>query len=124
MNIEIVVGLLSIIVLISLLILVLIVNVLVMKKEGTKREERFDKIVQSVNDYEVYIKDHVSKNILNIIEQIEVLNSKDKAKKPVVEKVNIVDELLEDKPVKAKTKEKAVVTVIEEHKIEENKIEE
>jgi phosphoribulokinase len=118
MNIEIVVGLLSIIVLISLLILVLIVNVLVMKKEGTKQEERFDKIVKSVNDYEEYIKNEVSKGILNIIDRIEVLDNKDKAKKPVVEKVNIVDELFEEKPVKAK-KEKAVVKVIEEHKVNE-----
>jgi phosphoribulokinase len=115
MNIEITVGLLSILVLIGLLILVLIVNVLVMKKEGYRQEERFDKIVKSVNDYEEYIKNEVSKGILNIIDKIEVLNNKDKTKKPVVEKVNIVDELFEEKPTKAK----AEVKIVEEDKIQE-----
>jgi hypothetical protein len=89
-----------------------------MKKEGFKQEERFDKIVASVTDYEVYMKDQVSKNILNIIDKLETLDSKDKSKKQVVEKVNVVDELFEEKPTNAK-KEKAVVKVIEEHKIEE-----
>jgi len=118
-NIELGYSLLAVILLMSLLTLVIIINVLVMKKEGYRQEERFDKIVKSVNDYEEYIKNEVSKGILNIIDRIEVLDNKDKAKKPVVEKVNIVNELFEDKPVKAKTKEKAVVKVIEEHKIED-----
>jgi phosphoribulokinase len=118
-NIELGYSLLAVILLMSLLTLVIIINVLVMKKEGYRQEERFDKIVKSVNDYEEYIKNEVSKGILNIIDRIEVLDNKDKAKKPVVEKVNIVDELFEDKPVKAKAKQKAVVTVIEEHKIED-----
>jgi hypothetical protein len=114
-NIELGYALLAVILLMSLLTLVIIINVLVMKKESYRQEERFDKIVKSVNDYEEYIKSEVSKGILNIIDKIEVLNNKDKAKKPVVEKVNIVDELFEEKPTKAK----AEVKIVEEEKIQE-----
>jgi hypothetical protein len=119
-NIELGYALLAVIVLMSLLTLVTIINVLVMKKEGSKQEERFEKIFESVTDYEEYMKNQISKNILTIIEQIEVLNSKDKAKKQVVEKVSVADESVEA-PVKKSTKAKKaeVIEVVEEVKVEE-----
>jgi hypothetical protein len=115
-NIELGYVLLAVILLMSLLTIILIINVLVMKKEGSKQEERFEKIFESVTDYEEYMKNQVSKNILIIIEQIEVLNSKDKAKKQVVEKVSVADESVK-KSTKAKKAE--VIEVVEEIKVED-----
>jgi GTPase involved in cell partitioning and DNA repair len=123
-NIELGYSLLAVILLMSLLTIILIINVLVMKKEGSKQEERFEKIFESVTDYEEYMKNQVSKNILIIIEQIEVLNSKDKAKKQVVEKVSVADESVEESVKKStKAKKAEVIEVVEEIKVED-KIEE